>query len=229
MRPPSQFLFGKPKPFRKLGPSGKAAQLVSIHIYDTHCMNKFRLVQSFLVPIDAGRGRGTRAVRSRIRSEVESYSDRRGRGRPKNECIDIEVVAAVLEGLRLRGFRGGHGAPKQAFFLASFKDLERLGGHAGVERLKRRFLIIIWARQHIEVEHQSSIMRVATATLGTGLMCRRGGRMLLLSNRGAAAQDSEGGHQDTHDHAVAKTDDVHSVPINQRRVDDLRSVPVHPR
>jgi len=29
-----------------------------------------------------------------------------GRGRPKNESIDIEVVAAVLEGLRERGYRG---------------------------------------------------------------------------------------------------------------------------
>ncbi len=29
-----------------------------------------------------------------------------GRGRPKNECIDFEVVAAVLEGLRERGYRG---------------------------------------------------------------------------------------------------------------------------
>jgi AcrR family transcriptional regulator len=30
----------------------------------------------------------------------------RARGRPKNQCIDAEVVAAVLEGLRLRGYRG---------------------------------------------------------------------------------------------------------------------------
>jgi AcrR family transcriptional regulator len=30
----------------------------------------------------------------------------RGRGRPKNPYIDTEVVAAVLEGLRLRGYRG---------------------------------------------------------------------------------------------------------------------------
>jgi AcrR family transcriptional regulator len=30
----------------------------------------------------------------------------RARGRPKNPCIDAEVVAAVLEGLRLRGYRG---------------------------------------------------------------------------------------------------------------------------
>lgn len=30
----------------------------------------------------------------------------RGRGRPKNPSIDAEVVAAVLQGLRLRGYRG---------------------------------------------------------------------------------------------------------------------------
>ena len=30
----------------------------------------------------------------------------RNRGRPKNECIDVEVVAAVLKQLRLRGYRG---------------------------------------------------------------------------------------------------------------------------
>ncbi len=30
----------------------------------------------------------------------------RSRGRPKNERIDVEVVAAVLTGLRLRGYRG---------------------------------------------------------------------------------------------------------------------------
>jgi AcrR family transcriptional regulator len=30
----------------------------------------------------------------------------RARGRPKNQSIDEEVVAAVLEGLRLRGYRG---------------------------------------------------------------------------------------------------------------------------
>src|SRR5271156_4622489 len=30
----------------------------------------------------------------------------RARGRPKNPCIDAEVVAAVLEELRLRGYRG---------------------------------------------------------------------------------------------------------------------------
>jgi AcrR family transcriptional regulator len=36
----------------------------------------------------------------------ESPAARRGRGRPKNQRIDAEVVAAVLEGLRLRGYRG---------------------------------------------------------------------------------------------------------------------------
>ena len=54
----------------------------------------------------SGKGKRTLAARSGIRSEIKSYPGPRGRGRPKNECIDIEVVAAVLEGLRLRGYRG---------------------------------------------------------------------------------------------------------------------------
>ena len=33
-------------------------------------------------------------------------SGSRSRGRPKNERIDVEVVAAVLAGLRVRGYRG---------------------------------------------------------------------------------------------------------------------------
>jgi AcrR family transcriptional regulator len=37
---------------------------------------------------------------------TEFSPTRRARGRPKNSCIDAEVVAAVLEGLRLRGYRG---------------------------------------------------------------------------------------------------------------------------
>src|SRR5271156_1934657 len=54
----------------------------------------------------SGKGKRTLAARSSIRSEAASRPGPRGRGRPKNDCIDIEVVAAVLEGLRLRGYRG---------------------------------------------------------------------------------------------------------------------------
>jgi AcrR family transcriptional regulator len=36
----------------------------------------------------------------------QSAQTLRARGRPKNPCIDAEVVAAVLERLRLRGYRG---------------------------------------------------------------------------------------------------------------------------
>ena len=54
-----------------------------------------------------GRTRRTVAARSGRRSEFKSApASARGRGRPKDECIDAEVVAAVLEGLRLRGYRG---------------------------------------------------------------------------------------------------------------------------
>lgn len=54
-----------------------------------------------------GRTRRTVAARSGRRSEFKSAPrSARGRGRPKDECIDAEVVAAVLEGLRLRGYRG---------------------------------------------------------------------------------------------------------------------------
>jgi AcrR family transcriptional regulator len=48
-----------------------------------------------------------KTARSGRRSEFKSSpASPRGRGRPKNERIDIEVVAAVLEGLRLHGYRG---------------------------------------------------------------------------------------------------------------------------
>lgn len=50
-----------------------------------------------------GRTKRTIAARSEFKSAPASA---RGRGRPKDECIDAEVVAAVLEGLRLRGYRG---------------------------------------------------------------------------------------------------------------------------
>lgn len=54
-----------------------------------------------------GEARRTLAARSGMRSKFNSATvGARGRGRPKNECIDVEVVAAVLEGLRLRGYRG---------------------------------------------------------------------------------------------------------------------------
>ena len=47
------------------------------------------------------------AARSGRRSEFKpAPGSDRGRGRPKDECIDAEVVAAVLEGLRQRGYRG---------------------------------------------------------------------------------------------------------------------------
>jgi AcrR family transcriptional regulator len=42
----------------------------------------------------------------RIKSSESVPTTVRARGRPKNPCIDAEVVAAVLEGLRLRGYRG---------------------------------------------------------------------------------------------------------------------------
>ena len=38
--------------------------------------------------------------------DESSQSALRARGRPKNPSIDAEVVAAVLEGLRLRGYPG---------------------------------------------------------------------------------------------------------------------------
>lgn len=51
--------------------------------------------------------RRTPAGRSGIRSISKSAPvGSRSRGRPKNERIDVEVVAAVLKGLRLRGYRG---------------------------------------------------------------------------------------------------------------------------
>ncbi len=51
--------------------------------------------------------RRTPAVRSGMRPNFKSASmGSRSRGRPKNERIDVEVVAAVLKGLRLRGYRG---------------------------------------------------------------------------------------------------------------------------
>jgi AcrR family transcriptional regulator len=40
------------------------------------------------------------------KSSKSACAPLRARGRPKNPSIDAEVVAAVLEGLRLRGYRG---------------------------------------------------------------------------------------------------------------------------
>lgn len=55
----------------------------------------------------SGKARRTISARSGGRSEFKSAPVRaRSRGRPKDESIDIEVVAAVLKQLRLRGYRG---------------------------------------------------------------------------------------------------------------------------
>jgi AcrR family transcriptional regulator len=55
----------------------------------------------------SGKARRTLPARLGGRSEFKSAPvSARNRGRPKNECIDVEVVAAVLKQLRLRGYRG---------------------------------------------------------------------------------------------------------------------------
>ncbi len=55
----------------------------------------------------SGEARRTLAARSGARPQFKSASAAaRRRGRPKNECIDVEVVAAVLDRLRSRGYRG---------------------------------------------------------------------------------------------------------------------------
>jgi len=55
----------------------------------------------------SGKARRTLAARLGGRSEFKSAPvSARNRGRPKNECIDVEVVAAVLKQLRARGYRG---------------------------------------------------------------------------------------------------------------------------
>jgi AcrR family transcriptional regulator len=46
------------------------------------------------------------ALRVKSSESVSAPAAVRARGRPKNSNIDTEVVAAVLEGLRLRGYRG---------------------------------------------------------------------------------------------------------------------------
>jgi AcrR family transcriptional regulator len=51
-------------------------------------------------------GNAKRVTRLGMRSTGSRAADARGRGRPKNESIDSEVVAAVLEGLRVHGYRG---------------------------------------------------------------------------------------------------------------------------
>ncbi len=54
-----------------------------------------------------GKARRTLPARLGGRSEFKSAPvSARNRGRPKNECIDVEVVAAVLKQLRSRGYRG---------------------------------------------------------------------------------------------------------------------------
>jgi AcrR family transcriptional regulator len=54
-----------------------------------------------------GEAMRTLVARSGMRPKFKSApAGARNRGRPKNECIDVEVVAAVLEGLRSRGYRG---------------------------------------------------------------------------------------------------------------------------
>jgi AcrR family transcriptional regulator len=54
----------------------------------------------------SGKSRHRRLATLRDKSSVSASTADRARGRPKNPCIDAEVVAAVLEGLRLRGYRG---------------------------------------------------------------------------------------------------------------------------
>lgn len=69
-------------------------------------MKKFKLRPEFPGPSAA---EATRAVSRRTGRRSKGKGARVGfvgRGRPKNENIDIEVVAAVLEGLRERGYRG---------------------------------------------------------------------------------------------------------------------------
>lgn len=64
-------------------------------------------MNSFSIPTISREARRTLAGRSAVRSNSKaSPVGPRSRGRPKNERIDVEVVAAVLTGLRLRGYRG---------------------------------------------------------------------------------------------------------------------------
>jgi AcrR family transcriptional regulator len=54
----------------------------------------------------SAKSRHRRSVTPRDRRPESAPSAVQARGRPKNRSIDAEVVAAVLEGLRLRGYRG---------------------------------------------------------------------------------------------------------------------------
>jgi AcrR family transcriptional regulator len=54
----------------------------------------------------AAKSRHRRLATLRVKSSESAPAAIRARGRPKNLSIDAEVVAAVLEGLRLRGYRG---------------------------------------------------------------------------------------------------------------------------
>jgi AcrR family transcriptional regulator len=68
-------------------------------------MKKFRARREFSAPSPAGKGKPSFEERAGPRSR-RGVAHGIGRGRPKNESIDIEVVAAVLEGLLVRGYRG---------------------------------------------------------------------------------------------------------------------------
>ena len=52
------------------------------------------------------KSRHRRLATLRNKSSESTPTSVRARGRPKNQCIDAEVVAAVLEGLQSRGYRG---------------------------------------------------------------------------------------------------------------------------
>jgi AcrR family transcriptional regulator len=54
----------------------------------------------------SAKSRHRRLATLRDKSLESARTAVRARGRPKNHSIDAEVVAAVLEGLRLRGYRG---------------------------------------------------------------------------------------------------------------------------
>ena len=54
----------------------------------------------------SAKSKNRRLATPRDKSSESAPAAVRARGRPKNPYIDTEVVAAVLEGLRLRGYRG---------------------------------------------------------------------------------------------------------------------------
>src|SRR5271154_5879901 len=78
-----------------------------IHIYDTYCMKKFHARHSLPLHPPSGAVKQSFAGRTGAQPKTKSArSNARSRGRPKNDCIDAEVQAAVLEGLRVHGYRG---------------------------------------------------------------------------------------------------------------------------